>query len=108
MKIINAITALSALAQETRLEIFGLLVQVGAEGLPAGQIGERFGLPFPTLSFHLSHLKRSGLIDCRREGRSLIYSANYKNMNKLMTYLTENCCQENPAGCDLPAVCESK
>jgi DNA-binding transcriptional ArsR family regulator len=99
----DALTALAALAQESRLDVFRLLVQAGAEGMPAGQIGERLGLPSATLSFHLSHLKQSGLIKCRRESRSLIYTAEYTAMNGLLAYLTENCCKGNPAACDIPA-----
>lgn len=89
----NALVALAALAQESRLDIFRLLVQAGNEGLPAGQIAERLGLPSATLSFHLNHLKQAGLVTCRRESRSLIYAAAYKAMNGLLAYLTENCCR---------------
>jgi DNA-binding transcriptional ArsR family regulator len=99
----DALAALAALAQESRLDVFRLLVQAGAEGMPAGQIGERLGLPSATLSFHLSHLKQSGLVKCRRESRSLIYTAEYTAMNGLLAYLTENCCQGNPAACGIPA-----
>ena len=98
-----ALAALAALAQESRLDIFRLLVQAGADGLPAGQIGERLGLPSATLSFHLSQLKQAGLATCRREGRSLIYAAAYPAMNGLLVYLTENCCQGDPAACGLDA-----
>jgi ArsR family transcriptional regulator, arsenate/arsenite/antimonite-responsive transcriptional repressor len=98
----DALAALAALAQESRLDVFRLLVQAGAEGMPAGQIGERLGLPSATLSFHLNHLKQSGLIKCRRESRSLIYTAEYTAMNGLLAYLTENCCQGNPAACAIP------
>lgn len=87
-----ALASLAALAQESRLDVFRLLVQAGVGGLPAGQIGERLGLPSATLSFHLNHLKHSGLVTCRREGRSLIYTAEYAAMNGLLAYLTENCC----------------
>jgi ArsR family transcriptional regulator len=92
MKKSKVIAALGALAQETRLDIFRLLVVKGPEGLPAGEIGERLGQPSPTMSFHLSQLRFAGLIDSRRESRSIIYSANYKSMNELLSYLTENCC----------------
>ena len=98
----DALAALAGLAQESRLEVFRLLVQAGAEGMPAGQIAERLGLPSATLSFHLNHLKQSGLIKCRRESRSLIYTAEYTVMNGLLAYLTENCCQGNPAACGIP------
>ena len=74
--------------------------------MPAGQISEQLGLPSATLSFHLSHLKQSGLVKCRRESRSLIYTAEYEAMNDLLGYLTENCCQGVPAACGV-AVCDS-
>jgi ArsR family transcriptional regulator, arsenate/arsenite/antimonite-responsive transcriptional repressor len=99
MKKSNVIAALSALAQETRLDIFRLLVEKGPEGLPAGEIGDRLGQPSPTLSFHLSQLRFAGLIDSRRESRSIIYKANYKAMNELLGYLTENCCGGRPELC---------
>lgn len=83
---------LGALAQETRLDIFRLLVQRGPEGMPAGEIGERLGQPSPTLSFHLNQLRFAGLVSSRRKSRSIIYSANYKAMSALLDYLTENCC----------------
>jgi ArsR family transcriptional regulator len=92
MKKNAAIRALAALAQETRIDVFRILVQAGPEGLPAGTIGERIGLPSPTLSFHLNQLRFAGLANSRRESRSIIYSANYKTMNQLLAYLTENCC----------------
>jgi len=92
MKIKNAVAALSALAQENRLEVFRLLVQAGPEGLAAGEIAERLDVPPPTLSFHLAQLRHAGLIHQKRDGRSLIYAANYEGMNILMGFLTENCC----------------
>ena len=95
----KVVVALEALAQESRLGIFQLLVQAGLEGLPAGRIAERMGLPAPTLSFHLSQLKLAGLIACRREGRSLIYSADFGAMNGLVGFLTKNCCGGNMAQC---------
>jgi len=99
------VAALAALAQESRLDIFRLLVQAGAEGVAAGQIGERLGLPSATLSFHLNQLKHANLVTFRREGRSLIYSAAYPVMNDLLGYLTENCCQGDAACCGV-AVCD--
>jgi ArsR family transcriptional regulator len=92
MKKSTVIAALGALAQETRLDIFRLLVQKGPEGLPAGEIGTRLGQPSPTLSFHLNQLRFAGLVSSRRASRSIIYSANFKAMNDLLAYLTENCC----------------
>jgi len=99
MKKAAVIEALGALAQETRLDIFRLLVEKGPEGLPAGEIGERLGQPSPTMSFHLSQLRFAGLIDSRRESRSIIYKANYKAMNELLGHLTENCCGGRPELC---------
>jgi DNA-binding transcriptional ArsR family regulator len=99
MKSKNAIDALSALAQETRLGIFRLLVRQGPDGLPAGAIGERLDIPAPTLSFHLAQLSRAGLVTSRREGRSILYAADYRGMNGLLTYLTEDCCQGRPELC---------
>jgi ArsR family transcriptional regulator, arsenate/arsenite/antimonite-responsive transcriptional repressor len=104
MKRPKVIAALASLAQETRLEIFRLLVQKGPEGLPAGEIGERLGLPSPTLSFHLSHLKHAGLVKSRRHSRSIIYSADFATMMGLMAYLTENCCGGRPELC-APEAC---
>jgi ArsR family transcriptional regulator, arsenate/arsenite/antimonite-responsive transcriptional repressor len=99
MKKSAAIGALGALAQETRLDIFRLLVEKGPEGSPAGEIGERLGQPSPTLSFHLTQLKFAGLVTSRRESRSIIYSANFKMMTDLIGYLTENCCGGRPELC---------
>lgn len=98
-----ALAALAALAQESRLDIYRLLVQAGADGLPAGQIGEQLGLPSATLAFHLKELKHAGLATFTRNGRSLIYAAVYPTMNALLGYLTENCCQGIPAACSLGA-----
>ena len=95
----DAVIALAALAQGTRLDIFRLLVRAGTDGISAGGIGERLDLPAPTLSFHLNHLRHAGLVTFRREGRSLIYEAEYGAMDALLAYLTENCCQGDPSGC---------
>ncbi len=104
---LDALTALSALAHETRLDIFRLLVQAGEPGMAAGKIGEQLGLPSATLAFHLKELKHAGLVTFTREGRSLIYAAVYPTMNGLLAYLTENCCQGHPTACGLPAAsCE--
>ncbi len=92
MKNDEAITALSALAQEHRLAVFRLLVQAGPEGRAAGDIAAALELPASSLSFHLAHLMRAGLITQRRESRSLIYSADFAAMNGLVGFLTENCC----------------
>ena len=88
----DAVDALSALAHDTRLRIFRLLVEAGPEGRAAGSIGETLDLPPATLSFHLSHLARAGLARSRQEGRFVIYSADFESMNELVGFLTENCC----------------
>jgi ArsR family transcriptional regulator, arsenate/arsenite/antimonite-responsive transcriptional repressor len=95
----QAVTALAALAQETRLSIFRLLVQAGPEGVPAGVIGETLEVPPATLSFHLKELSRSELVSSRQEGRFIYYSTDYERMAVLMTFLTENCCQGMPQEC---------
>jgi ArsR family transcriptional regulator, arsenate/arsenite/antimonite-responsive transcriptional repressor len=100
----DAVAALGALAQENRLEVFRLLVQAGPEGLPAGQIAARLKLASPTLSFHLAQLKHAGLVQAKRDGRSLIYAADYDGMNDLMSFLTDNCCGGSVV-CGVPA-CE--
>src|SRR5438270_12645950 len=93
----HAIAALGALAQETRLALFRLLVTCGPEGLPAGVIAERLGVQPSSLSFHLAQLTHAGLITQRRLSRQLIYSADYGAMGELLTYLTENCCGKGTA-----------
>ena len=105
MERLDVIAALAALAQGSRLDVFRLLVQAGTEGMAAGQIGERLGLPSATLSFHLNQLKQAGLVTFRRKGRSLIYMAEYSAMNALLGFLTENCCQRDAAGCGV-GVCD--
>lgn len=97
-----AIQTLGALAQEHRLPLFRLLVQAGADGLPAGTIAEALGVPNSSLSFHLAQLRNAGLILQERRHRSLIYRANYAAMNALIAYLTENCC----AGSNCNAIAE--
>lgn len=92
MKSDAAVDALGALAQEHRLALFRLLVQAGEEGMAAGAIAEALGLPNSSLSFHLAHLNRAGLIRQERQGRSLVYRADYAAMNGLVSYLMENCC----------------
>src|SRR5271169_1710191 len=98
----RAIAALGALAQETRLELFRLLVARGPEGLPAGLIADKLCVLPSSLSFHLQQLVHAGLITQRRLSRQLIYSAEYSVMNDLMAYLTENCCGR---GVICPPVC---
>jgi DNA-binding transcriptional ArsR family regulator len=92
MKLDIAIVRLAALAQETRLAVFRLLVQKGPDGLCASDIQTRLGVPAPTLSFHLKELSQAGLLKSRQEGRFLYYAPNFKAMNALVAYLTENCC----------------
>jgi DNA-binding transcriptional ArsR family regulator len=98
METIGAIKALGALAQETRLAIYRLLVQAGPEGRAAGTIGEELGIPPATLSFHLAQLAGAGLIRPRQEGRFIFYSADFGAMNALVGFLTENCCGGNACG----------
>ena len=94
-----AIAALGALAQETRLDLFRLLVTCGPEGLAAGVIANRLGVLPASLSFHLQQLVHAGLITQRRLSRQIIYSAEYGTMNELLAYLTENCCGQGAAVC---------
>lgn len=98
MKASSAIGALGALAQEHRLALFRLLVQAGDRGMPAGAIADALGVPNSSLSFHLGQLRKAGLIIQERQHRSLIYRANYKAMNALLGYLTENCCAGSACG----------
>ena len=98
MEIESAVSALSALAQEHRLQAFRLLVEAGDKGLAAGAIAEAMAMPASSLSFHLAQMERAGLIRRRRQGRSLIYSADYAGMTALLDFLTENCCAGS-AGC---------
>ncbi|MEC4717570.1 metalloregulator ArsR/SmtB family transcription factor [Noviherbaspirillum sp. CPCC 100848] len=95
MDVKNVVVALAALAQETRLAVFRLLVQSGPSGVAATQIAEGVGIAPSLLSFHLKELLHAGLISQTREGRSLIYAANFDAMNGVVGYLTENCCGGN-------------
>jgi ArsR family transcriptional regulator, arsenate/arsenite/antimonite-responsive transcriptional repressor len=95
----EAVIALAALAQETRLSIFRLLVQVGAEGIPVGRIAEELVVAPATLSFHLKELYHAGLIASRQESRFIYYSANFERMAAIMAFLTRNCCQGMPREC---------
>jgi DNA-binding transcriptional ArsR family regulator len=101
-----AVAALAALAQDNRLDAFRLLVEAGPDGLPAGQIAERLGLPPNTLTFHFDRLRAAGLVTVRREGRSMIYAARFETMNALLGYLTENCCGGKPEACAPQRSCE--
>lgn len=111
MKPVDAIAALSALAHEHRLTIFRLLVEHGPEGLSAGVIAEKVGLQPSSLTFHLQHLTRSGLLVPRRASRQIFYAADFTAMNSLVAYLTENCCSAGSASCAAecqPAAVEPK
>lgn len=92
----QVISALAALAQDSRLAIFRLLVQCGPEGMAASKIGEQLGVAPSSLSFHLKELTHAGLISSRQEGRFVIYAANFTTMNNVLGFLTENCCGGNP------------
>jgi ArsR family transcriptional regulator, arsenate/arsenite/antimonite-responsive transcriptional repressor len=95
----DAISALAALAQDSRLEAFRILVQAGPEGMAAGEVAEALRVPANTLSFHFDRLRNAGLVSVERRSRSLIYSARYDTMNALLAYLTENCCAGRPEAC---------
>ena len=96
MDTISAVQSLAALAQESRLEVFRLLVQAGPEGLPAGEIAGRLGIPSSTLSFHVKALAQAGLVESRQDGRFIFYSADFAAMNDLVAFLGENCCGGRP------------
>jgi ArsR family transcriptional regulator, arsenate/arsenite/antimonite-responsive transcriptional repressor len=99
MKSKQAVEALGALAQESRLAVFKLLVRKGPSGISAGELAEKLGLPPATMSFHLKELSSVGLTISRRESRSIIYSANYEHMQQLINFLLENCCTDNGGKC---------
>jgi len=108
MEMSQIVDALAALAQETRLKVYRLLVEAGADGLSAGRIGEELDLPPATLSFHLAHLARTGLVRGRQEGRFVIYSTDFQNMNELVGYLTENCCGGGRSCAPRPSLAKGK
>jgi DNA-binding transcriptional ArsR family regulator len=93
----DAIAALAALAQDNRLDVFRLLVQAGPEGMQAGAVAEALELAPNTLTFHFDRLRMAGLVTARRDGRSVIYAAQYEKMNALIAFLTQNCCGDAPA-----------
>lgn len=99
MKSTDAIDSLAALAQESRLAIFRMLVKRGPEGYTPTQLAGRLAVSAPTLSFHLKELQRAGLVDARRAGRFLYYRSNFAHMNQLIGFLTENCCVLADQGC---------
>lgn len=104
----TAVEALNALAQESRLEIFRLLVREGVRGSSAGAIGERLEFAPATLSFHLSTLRHARLIESRREGRQIIYSARLEAISELMGFVLEDCCEGHPEACAFLTEAEPK
>ncbi|MBI1209686.1 MAG: helix-turn-helix domain-containing protein [Azospirillum sp.] len=99
MEMSDAIAALSALAQETRLAVYRLLIREAPNGLPAGEIASRLAVTGPTLSFHISRLERAGLVRSVRVHRQIIYAADLEGSRRLMSFLTEDCCQGRPEIC---------
>jgi len=106
MKKPDVLTALAALAQENRLDVFRLLVQAGPDGMAAGQVAQKLDLAPNTLTFHFDRLRDAGLVTVRRDGRSMIYAARFEVMNGLLAFLTENCCQGAAEACAPAAVCK--
>ncbi|HVE88996.1 MAG TPA: metalloregulator ArsR/SmtB family transcription factor [Burkholderiaceae bacterium] len=106
MKTTDAVRALSALSQETRLQVFRRLVQQGSSGLAAGEIAEHLGVSPATLSFHLKELSYAKLVSARQDGRFVFYAANFAQMNSLLRYLTDNCCAADGGSC-VPIACTS-
>src|ERR1700761_356821 len=92
----DVVTALAALAQDNRLDVFRLLVQAGPDGMPAGAVASALDLAPNTLTFHFDRLRTAGLVTVRRDGRSMIYAAKFDTMNRLLGFLTENCCGGAP------------
>jgi DNA-binding transcriptional ArsR family regulator len=105
MKNTEVVAALAALAQDSRLDVFRLLVEAGPDGMPAGRVAEKLKLAPSALTFHFDRLREAGLVSVRREGRSMIYAAQFETMNGLVAFLTENCC--GGASC-APALCTPK
>lgn len=105
MEKIDAVAALSALAQDNRLDIYRLLVQAGPDGMAAGEVATALAIAPNTLSFHFDRLRHAGLVSVARHGRSLIYAARFETMNNLLGYLTEDCCGGKLGSC-VPAACE--
>lgn len=101
MKPVEAVKALGALAQATRLDVFRLLVKAGPAGMAAGKVGEMLDVPPATLSFHLKELAQAGLVEARQENRFIYYSADFERMNGLLSFLTQNCC-EGSGACAVP------
>ena len=95
----TATEAFGALSQETRLAVFRLLVEAGAEGMPAGDVARHLGVPHNTMSTHLGILVRAGLAASRRDGRSIIYAADYDGIRALITFMLQDCCRGRPEVC---------
>lgn len=119
MDIKQATAAFAALSQDTRLRVFRLLVEYGQDGTPAGTLSETLGIPHNTLSFHLSQMSHAGLVQSRRESRSIIYTANFEFFTDLIRYMVKDCCrmefasirEDTTRGCsviELPACCPPK
>ena len=102
----EAVAALAALAQDNRLDVFRLLVQAGPDGMPAGGVADALDLAPNTLTFHFDRLRMAGLVTARREGRSIIYAAQFETMNELLAFLTENCCGGALEKCKPVAACK--
>lgn len=97
MDINHAVISLSALSQETRLQVFKLLIEYGPEGTPAGKLSKQLGIPHNTMSFHLAHLSHAGLVKSKRDGRSITYIAQSARIESLLEFLVENCCVRGKA-----------
>ena len=119
MDIQQAITMFDALSQETRLRAFRLLVRAGEEGLAAGSLSDKLGTPHNTLSFHLNHLSNAGIVSSRKQGRSVIYTANFDSTRDLIGFMVEDCCsdefatirRDSDTGCsiiELASCCERR
>ncbi len=106
MKKDRAVSALAALAQDNRLDVFRLLVQAGPDGIAAGRVSEELDLAPNALTFHFDRLRDAGLVTVRREGRSMIYAARFETMNDLLAFLTENCCRGSPEACAPAPTCK--
>lgn len=104
MELKNAVGTLSALAQETRLRLFRILVEKGPAGLAAGTLAELLGIPANTLSFHLAQLSGAGLVRSHREGRRIVYAVEPEGIRELLAFLSDDCCEGRPELCGLPPV----